>query len=98
MTTPSPTVDRSLRLTVPETGRGQASLWTAAAAPDHRLWTTHGVRWTPPGPHRADQAGRRGALQRRINHSNQRRDDLHPAIRIERGLAGKTYQKRGGHT
>ena len=24
----------------PETGRGQASLWTAAAAPDHRLWTT----------------------------------------------------------
>jgi hypothetical protein len=30
----------SLRLTAPETGRGQASLWTAAAAPDHRLWTT----------------------------------------------------------
>src|SRR5438552_16279648 len=26
--------------TRPETGRGQASLWTAAAAPDHRLWTT----------------------------------------------------------
>src|SRR6266567_4533205 len=25
---------------MPETGRGQASLWTAAAAPDHRLWTT----------------------------------------------------------
>src|SRR6266851_4132899 len=31
---------RSLLSTVPETGRGQASLWTAAAAPDHRLWTT----------------------------------------------------------
>src|ERR1700694_3064958 len=31
---------RSLLFTVPKTGRGQASLWTAAAAPDHRLWTT----------------------------------------------------------
>jgi hypothetical protein len=31
---------RSLLFTWPETGRGQASLWTAAAAPDHRLWTT----------------------------------------------------------
>src|SRR6266576_3576632 len=31
---------RSLLSAVPETGRGQASLWTAAAAPDHRLWTT----------------------------------------------------------
>src|SRR6266851_276009 len=40
MTTTPPTVTRSLRLTIPETGRGQASLWTAAAAPDHRLWTT----------------------------------------------------------
>src|SRR6266849_4431229 len=39
-TTTSPTVTRSLRLTLPETGRGQASLWTAAAAPDHKLWTT----------------------------------------------------------
>ena len=27
-------------LTRPETGWRQASLWTAAAAPDHRLWTT----------------------------------------------------------
>ena len=26
--------------TRPETGRGHASLWTAAAAPDHKLWTT----------------------------------------------------------
>src|SRR5437870_11909565 len=31
---------RSLLFTRPETGRGDASLWTAAAAPDHRLWTT----------------------------------------------------------
>src|SRR5712692_9871626 len=34
------TSSRSVRLTGPETGRGQASLWTAAAAPDHKLWTT----------------------------------------------------------
>src|SRR5713101_6525976 len=39
LTTPA-TGTRSLISTVPETGRGQASLWTAAAAPDHRLWTT----------------------------------------------------------
>jgi hypothetical protein len=37
---PTSTLSRALWLTVPETGRGQASLWTAAAAPDHRLWTT----------------------------------------------------------
>jgi hypothetical protein len=30
----------TLLLDQPETGRGDASLWTAAAAPDHRLWTT----------------------------------------------------------
>ncbi len=30
----------TLLLGQPETGRGDASLWTAAAAPDHRLWTT----------------------------------------------------------
>src|SRR6266581_4836622 len=34
------TQSRSSLLTRPETGRGDASLWTAAAAPDHRLWTT----------------------------------------------------------
>ncbi len=39
-TTPA-TARRSMLSTGPEeTGRGQASLWTAAAAPDHRLWTT----------------------------------------------------------
>src|SRR6184192_3240473 len=37
---PSATPSRSSLLTRPETGRGQASLCTAAAAPDHRLWTT----------------------------------------------------------
>src|SRR5712692_7858141 len=40
---------RSLLSTVPETGRGQASLWTAAAAPDHSFGQPYGVRWTPPG-------------------------------------------------
>src|SRR6266702_8089888 len=40
VTTSSATTPRSLLPTRPETGRGQASLWTAAAAPDHRLWTT----------------------------------------------------------
>ena len=43
LTTPctsSATPSRSSLLTQPETGRGDASLWTAAAAPDHRLWTT----------------------------------------------------------
>src|SRR6266702_3033603 len=40
VTTTSATTTRSLLPTRPETGRGQASLWTAAAAPDHRLWTT----------------------------------------------------------
>src|SRR2546428_309950 len=39
-TTPA-TRTQSLLSTGPEeTGRGQASLWTAAAAPNHRLWTT----------------------------------------------------------
>src|SRR6266852_4457743 len=38
---------RSLLSTVPETGRGQASLWTAAAAAVHRLWTTLRGPWTP---------------------------------------------------
>src|SRR5438270_10409134 len=39
LTTPA-TGTRSLLFTRPETGWGDASLWTAAAAPDHRLWTT----------------------------------------------------------
>jgi hypothetical protein len=37
---PSVTASRSPPLAQPETGRGDASLWTAAAAPDHKLWTT----------------------------------------------------------
>ena len=44
----------TLRLGQPETGRGDASLWTAAAAPDHRLWTTLrgpvDPSWLPTSP------------------------------------------------
>ena len=39
-TSSATTTPSSLLSTWPETGRGHASLWTAAAAPDHRLWTT----------------------------------------------------------
>src|SRR6266566_8087392 len=77
MTTTSPTVTRSLRLTVPETGRGQASLWTAAAAPDHRLWTTLRGPVDPsrlptcPLPRRRRRASRYQSIT-----TNQRRHDL----------------------
>jgi hypothetical protein len=75
---PSATPSRSLLLTRPETGRGHASLWTAAAAPDHRLWTT--LRGPvdpsrlPTSPHPATAAACR---QRAINH-NQSKEDERP--------------------
>src|SRR6266849_2459658 len=68
---------RSLLSTVPETGRGQASLWTAAAAPDHRLWTTLRGPWTPlevahlPPPTTTVACSRNRSIT-----TNQRRDDL----------------------
>jgi hypothetical protein len=86
-TTTSPTVTRSLRLTLPETGRGQASLWTAAAAPDHKLWTT--LRG-PVDPSRLPTCPLHydgGVLQPRINHINQRRDDLRQPPVAESALA-----------
>jgi hypothetical protein len=63
----------------PETGRGQASLWTAAAAPDHRLWTT--LRGpvdpfrlpTSPLPRRLGRTSSRASItthQRRDDYSN----------------------------
>ena len=61
----------------PETGRGDASLWTAAAAPDHRLWTTLRGPVDPsrlptcPLPRR-----RRRASSNLSITTNQRRDDL----------------------
>ena len=67
----------SLLSTVPETGRGQASLWTAAAAPDHRLWTTLRGPLDPsrlptcPLPRRRRRASRYLSIT-----TNQRRDDL----------------------
>jgi len=76
LTTPA-TGTRSLLVTVPETGRGQASLWTAAAAPDHRLWTTLRGPVDPsrlptcPHPRRRQRASRNLSIT-----TNQRRDDL----------------------
>src|SRR6266851_7577045 len=67
---------RSLLFTVPETGRGQASLWTAAAAPDHRLWTTLRGPVDPsrlptcPLPRRRGHASSQASIT-----TNQRRDD-----------------------
>src|SRR5438034_8211038 len=72
---------RSLLSTVPETGRGQASLWTAAAAPDHRLWTTlrgpvdpSGLTTCPLPLRRRGRASSHASLA-----TNQRRDDLFQA-------------------
>src|SRR6266852_8708912 len=76
LTTPA-TGTRSLLFIRPETGRGQASLWTAAAAPDHRLWTTLRGPLDPsslptcPLPRRRRRASRNLSIT-----TNQRRDDL----------------------
>ena len=81
LTTPV-TGTRSLLSTVPETGRGQASLWTAAAAPDHRLWTTLRGPVDPsrlptcPLPRR-----RRRASSNLSITTNQRRDDLRTLLK-----------------
>src|SRR2546421_102305 len=87
MSTTPATETRSLLSTGPEMGRGQASLWTAAAAPDHKLWTT--LRG-PVDPSRLPTCPlplRRGRLQPRINHINQRRDDLRQPPVAESALA-----------
>src|SRR5713101_2552662 len=79
LTTPA-TGTRSLISTAPETGRGQASLWTAAAAPDHRLWTTLRGPVDPsrlttcPLPRRRVRASSHASIT-----TNQRRDDLYQA-------------------
>src|SRR5439155_2885664 len=76
--TPSATPSRSSLLNRPETGRGDASLWTAAAAPDHRLWTT--LRGPldpsrlPTSPH--PRRRRRRAPRYLSITTNQRRHDL----------------------
>jgi hypothetical protein len=73
--TSAATPSRSSLLTRPETGRGDAGLWTAAAAPDHRLWTT--LRGPldpsrlPTSPHPTAVACR----QRAINHNQSKEDD-----------------------
>src|SRR5438874_13666706 len=81
VTTTSATTTRSLLPTRPETGRGQASLWTAAAAPDHRLWTT--LRG-PVDPSRLPTLPPPTTTGRASSHAsittNQRRDDLLPCF------------------
>src|SRR5258708_3630649 len=67
----------SLLSTVPETGRGQASLWTAAAAPDHRLWTTLRGPLDPSRLPTCPHPRRRRRVARNLSiTTNQRRDDL----------------------
>src|SRR6266511_1716839 len=62
-----------------EPERGHASLWTAAAAPDHRLWTSLRGPLDPsslptcPLPRRRRRASRYLSIT-----TNQRRDDLQP--------------------
>src|SRR6266568_750822 len=92
-TTPA-TGTQSLLSTGPETGRGQASLWTAAAAPDHRLWTTLRGPLDPsslptcPLPRRRRRASRYLSIT-----TNQRRDDLQPtASPSRRAGAGEHRQ------
>src|SRR5437870_12609621 len=79
---------RSLLSTVPETGRGQASLWTAAAAPDHRLWTT---LWGPVDPSRLPTCPlprrRRRPPTTHQSHQSKERDDLRQLPVAEPALA-----------
>src|SRR5437016_7408666 len=88
---------RSLLSTVLETGRGQASLWTAAAAPDHRLWTTLRGPLDPsslptcPLPRRRRRASRYLSIT-----TNQRRDDLLQAPVGEAALVNINSPQTGG--
>src|SRR5438876_1119925 len=96
MTTTPPTVTHSLRLTIPKTGRGQASLWTAAAAPDHRLWTT---LWGPVDPSRLPTCPlplRRGRhpTTHQSHHSKERRLTPIPSRRV--GTGGHRQALTGG--
>src|SRR6266576_735292 len=72
---------RSLLFIRPETGRGQASLWSGAAAAVHRLWTT---LWGPVDPSRLPTCPlprrRRRASRYLSITTNQRRDDLRPLL------------------
>src|SRR5438309_5757606 len=98
LTTPA-TGTRSLLFTRPETGRGDASLWTAAAAPDHRLWTT--LRG-PLDPSRLTTCPlplrRRCASGYASITTYQRRDDLLHAPVAEPALAHIDRPRQVGHT
>src|SRR5438132_2793793 len=96
-TTTSAMTTRSLLSTGPEMGRGQASLWTAAAAPDHRLWTTLRGPLDPsslptcPLPRRRRRASRYLSIT-----TNQRRDDLLQAPVGEAALVNINSPQTGG--
>src|SRR5437870_8398434 len=96
-TTTSAMTTRSLLSTGPEMGRGQASLWTAAAAPDHRLWTSLRGPMDPSSlptcPH--------PRLRLRIDGeqpitTNQRRDDLRHAPVARAGTGVHRQAQTGG--
>jgi hypothetical protein len=81
MPTTPVTGTRSLLSTRPETGRGQASLWTAAAAPDHRLWTTLRGPVDPSRLTTCPLPRRRRASSNLSITTNQRRDDLRTLLK-----------------
>src|SRR6266498_2403173 len=82
-----------------ETGRGQASLWTAAAAPDHRLWTSLRGPMDPSSlptcPH--PRLRLRIAAEQPIT-TNQRRDDLLQASVAEPVLVYVDRPRQVGHS
>src|SRR5438128_10381372 len=97
-TTTSAMTTRSLLSTGPETGRGQASLWTAAAAPDHRLWTTLRGPLDPSGlptcPHPRLRLGL--AREQPITTNQRRASTPHPVRRVGAGEDHSPLQV--GHT
>src|SRR5712691_9252858 len=97
---------RSLLFTRPETGRGQASLWTAAAAPDHRLWTTLRGPVDPSRLPTCPLPRRRGRPPTtHQSHQSKERDDLRNSQSPSRHWRTSTAQTGGpylsievGHT
>src|SRR5947199_7483751 len=100
MSTTPATETRSLLSTGPEMGRGQASLWTAAAAPDHRLWTTLRGPVDPsrlptcPLPRRRRRASRNRSIT--TNQKERRPHDLLQAPVAEPALVNIDSPQTGG--
>jgi hypothetical protein len=94
------TLTRSLRPTIPETGRGQASLWTAAAAPDHKLWTTLRGPVDPPPQvaHLPPPTTTAPCLQPGINHNQSKERRLAPTPSRRAGTGEYRQPRQVGHT